>query len=200
MTEEMTDPEFIRRRRRGRLMLVGVAVVFIGPLIAAFLLYFGGNWSPQGSAEHGALILPPRLMPDSPLSGGREPAIRLRDKWTLLIVEPAACDESCRTVLYETRQLRRALGKDMDRVQRVWVLTDGHADAGFVSAEHPDLVVVDSDDPAEQALLEIIGPHTAGEAFLIDPHGNLMMRFPPGLSMRAIHTDLKRLLKVSQIG
>ncbi len=195
----MTNEEFIRKRHRGRLMLVGVAIVFLGPLIAAFVLYFGGGWSPQGSAEHGALILPPRLMPDDPLNS-RQPATRLRDKWTLLIVEPAACDESCRKALYETRQLRRALGKDMDRVQRVWVLTHGHADTGFVNTEHPDLVVVDSDDSAGSSLLDVIGPHTAGEVFLIDPHGNLMMRFPPGLGMRAIHTDLKRLLKVSQIG
>ena len=195
----MTDTQFLRRRRRGRIMLILVALVFLGPLFAAFALYFGGGWSPQGSAEHGVLIQPPRPLPDTALDD-RQVAARFRDKWTLLIVEPAACGEECRKALYETRQLRRALGKDMDRVQRVWILTKGHADAGFVTAEHPDLVVVDSGRAAGMQLLDPIGAHVSGEVFLVDPHGNLMMRFPPGLGMRAIHTDLKRLLKVSRIG
>ncbi len=195
----MTDEEFTSRRRRGRLMLVGVAVVFLGPLVAAFLLYFGSGWSPKGSAEHGVLILPARPMPDIALSS-EDATVRLRDRWTLLIVEPAACDEHCREALYETRQLRRALGKEMDRVQRVWISTGGQADSGFVGSEHPDLVVVDGARPVVAKLIAVIGSHTAGEIFLVDPHGNLMMRFPPGTGMRAIHTDLKRLLKVSRIG
>lgn len=201
MTTASNDPEFIRRRNRGRLQLLLLAAIFLGPLALAFALYYGNLWTPESTAEHGVLIEPPRRLP-ADLLGGSDAAADTGfvDHWTLLVMEPAACDEACRQVLYETRQLRRALGREIDRVRRVWVPAGGEVDRGFLATEHPDLEVVAVSTPRNRQLRELIGSARPGEVFLIDPLGNLMMRFPPGLSMRAMHTDLKRLLRVSRIG
>lgn len=197
----MSDEEFIRRRNRGRLMLILVAAVFLGPLALAFGLYYSGIWSPTGSAENGILITPARPLPDVQLDAAPGGASgHLHEVWTLVIAETGDCPESCRRALFETRQLRRSLGKEATRVQRVWVITGGDADKAFITAEHPEILLLDGQDERGQLLLAAMAEHAPGEVFLVDPHGNLMMSFPPGLGMRGIYNDLKRLLKVSRIG
>lgn len=184
--------------RRGRLQLLAVAAIFIGPLIAAFLLYYGGIWKPAAQAVNGVLIDPP--VPLTTLSGPSNEATRLfRDVWSLLVVAPGNCSPACRDALYETRQLRRALGKDSQRVQRVWLVDGGTPDLEFLRAEHPQLLIIDGRKEGA-GLLAAIDTRAEVGIFLIDPHGNLIMRFPPELGMRGMHTDIKRLLKVSRIG
>lgn len=199
MTTALTDEEFIRRRNRGRWTLVLLAVIFLGPLALAFLLYYGDVWKPAGSAIHGQLIEPARPLPTEPLTDAPG-APRLEGLWSLLVIEPAACDEICQSALVETRQVRRALGSERERVQRIWIVTAGAVDAQAVANEHPLLGVVAADTPAPARVVEMIGPSKPGEVLVVDPLGNLMMRFPPGTSMRAMHTDLKKLLKISRIG
>ena len=199
MTDASTDEEFIRQRNRGRRILILMALVFLGPLAAAFALYYGDIWKPTGMAVNGLLIEPPRPLPTESLVTGAD-VPRFQDLWTLLIVAPGECKEVCRKALVESRQVRRALGKERDRVQRVWLVSEGIADPRFVAEEHPYLAIVPASEPRLTAVLEIIGEVAPGEVLVVDPLGNLMMRFPPGTSMRAMDTDLKKLLKISRIG
>ena len=199
MNTASRDEEFIRQRNRGRRILVLMAFVFLGPLAVAFALYYGDIWKPTGMAVNGLLIEPPRPLPtDSLITGADEP--RFRDLWTLVMVEPGDCDEVCRKALVESRQVRRALGKERDRVQRVWLVSEGTADARFLAEEHPYLATVPANEPRLAPVLAIIGEVAPGEVLVVDPLGNLMMRFPPGTTMRAMDTDLKKLLKISRIG
>jgi hypothetical protein len=199
MNRATTDDEFIRQRNRGRRTLILLAFVFFGPLAAAFALYYGGIWKPTGMAVNGQLIEPPRPLPtDSLISGAQEP--RFRDVWSLVIVAPGECEEACKKALVESRQVRRALGKERDRVQRIWLVSEGAADARFVTEQHPYLATVPAGEPRLPTVLEIIGEVAPGEVLVVDPLGNLMMRFPPGTTMRAMDTDLKKLLKISRIG
>lgn len=197
-TMSATDQEFLRRRNRGRWMLILLALLFIGPLLLAFALYYGDIWRPAGMAVHGTLIEPPRPLPELSLTPGGD--TRLQGRWTLLLVAPGDCPQTCRTALYETRQMRRALGKELDRVQRLWISEGQPPAAAFLAEEHPDLAVMPPDQPGHDELLSLIGPTAPGEVLVVDPHGNLMMRFAPDTTMRAMHTDMKRLLKVSRIG
>lgn len=183
---------------KGRLQLIGLAVLFIGPVALAFWLYYGSDWRPEGQAVHGKLISPPLELPNNPLLQAGEP--RLRDVWSLIVVAPADCGEPCRKALYETRQFRRALGRDRDRVQRVWIAEHGVPDADFLAAEHPDLLVVDSKASVGTDLVSRIDPNSEVDIYVVDPFGNLMMRFPADLGMRGMHTDMKKLLKLSKIG
>ena len=188
----------VEDRNKGRLKLVLVALVFLGPLVLSFTLYYLGDWRPQGSTQNGEL-LPPVPLSDAPLlAAGEGP--RLRGKWTMIYADEGSCAEACQKTLYETRQIRRSLGKEMSRVQRVFVVTTGAPDAEFLASEHPMLVVAATDTTARQDLLNAIGKFQPGDIFLVDPIGNLMMRFPQGTEMKAIKEDLVHLLKVSRIG
>jgi hypothetical protein len=193
----MTDPT-----GKGRRQLILLASVFLGPLLIAFVFYYGGiGWRPINSTENGQLITPPRLLPDiALLPNANTESPGFRGKWSLIIFGDGACDANCQTRLYETRQVRKALSRDRDRVQRVFCVTGGMLDAEFVRNEHPGLVVIKTDAPVASALLEAAHDREPGDVFLVDPIGNLIMRFPRDTDMKGIHTDLKHLLKLSRIG
>ena len=195
------------RGRRGLLML---AALFLLPLGAAFLLYYGTpHWRPRGRANQGELIDPPRALPELAVagSGGERLAYDpLRGRWTLLYIADDHCDTRCRNALYLTRQTRIALNQDADRVRRLLLAAGACCAAHELGAPHPDLVVARL--PAEQvALLVRVMPATddaplahAGYIYVIDPLGNLILRYAPGAPDRALLDDLKRLLRFSHIG
>ncbi len=189
-------------RRKGRLTLLLLAVAFLGPMVVALALYGTGfQWRPAGTTQHGVFYQPARPLPDVTMALPGEPdaSAVLRGKWTLIYAGPGACDATCRLALVEMRLVRRALGRDMDRVQRLFLVTEGRADAGFLAVDHPGLGVL-AGDPGVSALTGIIGPRGPGDIYLADPLGNLVMRYPVGTGMKGIHDDLKHLLKISTIG
>jgi hypothetical protein len=189
-------------RRKGRRTLLLLAAVFLGPMAVAVVLYFTGyQWRPKGTTEHGVLYQPPRPLPElrMALPGEQRESTALRGKWTLLYIGPGDCAADCREALLVMRQVRRALGRDLDRVQRLYLVTGGVADAQFLGTEHPGIGIV-TDSVAVQAVSRIIDGVQSGDVFLADPLGNLVMRYPVGTGMQGMHADLERLLKVSTIG
>jgi cytochrome oxidase Cu insertion factor (SCO1/SenC/PrrC family) len=198
--------------RRQRRLLIGLALMFFAPLGIAFYLYYGhGAWHPGGRVNAGDLIEPPRPLPSLALplqSSGETEADFLRRKWTLLYVQRGPCAERCRTRLYETRQVRLALDRDMDRVQRVFIADGDCCDFQFLHGQHPDLIAVRM-SPAAAPLLALLprratgnesGDANAQRIYLIDPLGNLMMSYAPGAKPKGLLEDMKRLLRLSQIG
>jgi hypothetical protein len=183
-------------RHKGRRTLVLLALVFLGPLAVAMAIWYSGfAWRPAATTEHGILLQPPPRLPDHELA----PAGRLDGRWSMIYVGAAECDEHCRQALVTMRQVRRALGKDMDRVQRVFCATGGTPDPEFLQREHPGLLVV-NDAVTGHGMAATIGRYATGDIFLADPLRNLVLHYPAGTSMKDIHTDLQRLLKVSRIG
>ena len=198
----MTDGTTNRRRSRWQLLLL--FVLFFGPLAMAWVLYYGsGDWRPEGRSNHGVLIEPPTPLPETALAliDGRstEPDV-LRHVWTLLYIDGGVCAEACREALYRSRQVRIALGKEIDRVQRLYLYSGDKTD---LAGEHPDLIVADAESSGG---LELVAAFPANEPpdgeniDLVDPLGNLMMRFPLDDDARDIFLDLKKLLKLSRIG
>jgi hypothetical protein len=195
-------------RRQGRL-LVGLALIFFGPLGVSFYLYYGhGSWHPGGRVNAGDLIVPPRPLPSLALplqSSGETASEFLRRKWTLLYVQRGPCAEPCRTSLYQTRQVRLALDRDMDRVQRVFIADGDCCDFKFLHEQHPDLIAIRL-APAAAPLLALLphrgpgGDATAEPVYLIDPLGNLMMFYAPDAKPKGMLEDMKRLLRLSHIG
>jgi hypothetical protein len=162
--------------------LLWVALVCAAPLVlgtAAYLL----RWSPGTPSNYGELLTP---TPVAELEA-------LRGKWVLVMFAAAACDARCEQKLYYMRQVRRAQGKDMSRVERLWVITDGAR-------------------PREEILPGIEGTRFAGlsekefpgkavdHIYLVDPLGNLMMRFPRDPDPSRMIKDLQRLLRYSRFG
>ncbi|MEZ5564143.1 MAG: SCO family protein [Gammaproteobacteria bacterium] len=193
----MTNPP-----RKSRLVLVLMSLLFFGPLMVAIGIYYGGDgqWRPSGTVAHGILLSPPPSLPagEMELSGGT--TTDFYTKWSLLYVGDGDCDSVCKEALYQTRQVRRALGKEMSRVQRLFVSTGKAPDAGFLAANQPDLLVIADGVPARDRVLAALGTYAAGDVYIADPLGNLILRFPAGTSMKNMHADLQLLLKASQIG
>lgn len=202
------------QQARGRRKLLMLAGVFLGPVAFAFVVYYGFDWRPAGVTQHGELLQPPALLPDVALvvetgvdervsdSGdGERGAIvpRLRRKWSLIVVAEDGCPDACQAALYETRQVRKALSRERDRTQRV-LLIGGEFDRATLAQQHPDLIIVTTDSPVADELAATTGALDMNFIYLADPLGNLMMRFPRDTGMKGIHTDLKKLLKLSRIG
>jgi hypothetical protein len=194
--------------RRQQRLLIGLALMFFAPLGLAFYLYYGrGAWHPAGRVNAGDLIEPPRPMPSLALplqSFGETAPDFLRRKWTLLYVERGPCAERCRTALYETRQVRLALDRDMDRVQRVFIADGDCCDFQFLSRQHPDLLAIRM-SPAAAPLLALLPRRGTGDAqargiYMIDPLGNLLMSYAPDAKPKGMLEDMKRLLRLSHIG
>ena len=205
MSERTSDHD--RRQRR---ILIGLALFFFAPLAVSFFLYYGsGGWRPGRRVNHGDLITPARPLPEVVLSlahvAGRTQPDFLKKKWTLLYWGAGSCSARCRTSLYDTRQVRIALNRDMDRVQRVFIATGECCDWSYLDREHPDLVTVHATPGAEPLLsllpsVDGIDPASADRVYLIDPLGNLLMSYAPDAQPKGMLQDLKRLLGLSQVG
>jgi cytochrome oxidase Cu insertion factor (SCO1/SenC/PrrC family) len=194
------DPELHRRNFRTVFALAGL---FLVPLLVSFWLYYGLHWRPQGTANHGELIVPARPLPDVTLpdASGVPASHIFSGKWTLVYVGDGACDADCRATLFFMRQTRLSLNTDMTRVQRVFLTTADCCDRAYLAAEHPGLRVLDASSAAAQPLLALFAP--AGRAqglYIVDPLGNLMMRYDARQPPKGLLEDLKRLLQLSQIG
>lgn len=189
-------------RRRSQLWLL--IVLFFAPLAVAFLLYYGtSGWRPAGSTNHGQLINPPRPLPQLALTSSAGASLDSglwRGKWTLVYIGDGQCDTVCRDALFLTRQTRLALGDDMTRVQRVFMVTANCCDRTYLQTEHPDLTEIRADDAAGQQLLAAFPAPDGGHIYVVDPLGNLMMSHAPDAHSRGLLEDLKKLLKLSHIG
>lgn len=201
-------------RGRGRRKLLLLIFLFSAPVISAYALYFWApqNLQPEGRTNRGHLVAPARPLEKlslHALDGQRLDETLFSQKWTLLLIGPSACDEACTKVLYDTRQVRTALGKNTLRVQRVYVATDrGRVEdlQALVAREHPDLKLA----VAEGA--EIYGIDrqfstdgrsplkNASDIYLLDPHGNWLMYYTPQDPAGGMLKDLKKLLRLSNIG
>ena len=182
--------------RSRRIMLLLIAL-FLLPLAAAFILYYGVGWRPSGTTNHGELLQPLRQLPP-----GSE---ALRDKWALIHVADGACDGDCREALVFARQTRLSLGKDLTRINWALLATRNCCDLAYLDAEHMGIKVFDVSEPQQlAALMATLPPLSPQELshslFVVDPLGNLVLRYDVRESPRGLLEDLKKLLKLSHIG
>jgi hypothetical protein len=186
-------------RPRGRLTLLLIALIFLGPLaFAAWLYYSGDTLQPEGRANHGVLLEPitslPEAVPGSAMYGLEG------NLWKLVYVHTSACEDDCRNGLYTIRQIRLMLGREMDRVERVFLHGDAPLDTLYIQAEHEGLAAL-GETPLADFLVNRIPPDVPPNGyFLVDPLGNLVLYFPPGINPRDMVSDIKRLLRLSRIG
>ena len=185
------------KRTKGRLQFLLIAAIFFGPLLfAAWMYYSGDALRPESRSNHGTLLEPIVNLLDA------VPESRIHDDraWRLLYAEDGECGESCRKALYTLRQTRLMLGKEMDRIVRVFLHGEQAPDTLLGAEEHQGLKSLH--DPALRAVLDDKRPDSlpAGGFYLIDPHANLVLYFSPDIKPRDMVDDIKRLLKLSRIG
>lgn len=192
-----------KQKRAGRGKLLLVLAVCASPLIASYFTYY--VIKPSSRTNYGTL-LDPRNYPmptlaSSALDGSRLSLQDYKGKWLMVQVNDADCQAACQKKLHDMRQLRLAQGKEMDRIERVWLITDDQPLETMLLREYDGMrhLRVPLQDlqawlPAEQGTL------VSDHIYLIDPLGNLMMRYPKDADPNKIKKDLVKLLKASAIG
>ena len=191
------------RRRAGRWKMLAVVAVCAAPLIASYLTYY--VIKPQSRTNYGALI-DPRQYPIPPLGSSAldGAAARLEDykgKWIMLQVDRGDCAEDCRKKLLTMRQLRLMQGKEMDRIERVWLVTDKAPVETMLLREYDGTDILRADAARLKAWLPVdAGTSAEDHIYLIDPLGNLMMRFPKDPDPNKMKKDISKLLRASSIG
>ncbi len=156
------------------------------PVVLGTLAYVFG-WGVGKPASYGELIAPRAL------SG--PPFGQLRGKWLLVSFDSAACDARCEKKLYYLRQVRRAQGTEMERVERLWVVTDS-------AVPRKDLfpAIEGTYVAADRRIVPQFPGNVVEHIYLVDPLGNLMLRFPPDPDPSRMIKDLQQLLRYSRIG
>lgn len=179
-------------RARNLRTLGALAALFLLPLAVAFFAYYGTSWRPAARVNHGVLITPVLALPA--LS-------EFRGHWSLVYVGDGVCDADCRRTLYVMRQTRLGLNNEMTRVERVFLVTGNCCARQFLAREHPGLKVLEASGAPGAALLqEFPAEGRAYSLYIVDPLGNLMMSYDARQNPHGLLEDLKKLLRLSNIG
>ena len=194
MNPAITLPEVSpSRRRRGRLQLIMLLAVVIGPMILASAMYQWRFWVPETRSYHGELIGNGQTRADLGVSGAQEV------RWQLLVTVPGACDADCKQLVFLARQIHIGLNRDTARASHALASTQPLADDydALLRREFPQLSRY-SLEP--QVYAETAGKAEGAQLWIVDPHGNLVLRYDSRSKGKAILNDLRHLLKISQIG
>jgi peroxiredoxin len=196
------QPADARKIRLARLKLALILLACAAPVIASYFTYYVIR--PEGRINYADLIEPQRPsggLAVRSLAGETEALSQLRGKWLLITAAPADCPGDCADRLYQMRQVRLMTGRERERVVRVWLVTDQNTPSAALLAEHEGLEVRRVDPQAFASLFPAgEGSTTDRHVFIVDPAGNLMMRFPQGADPARMKKDLSKLLRASRIG
>ena len=179
-------------RRRGRLQLVLILLLTVGPMVLATGMYKLKFWLPESRSYHGELLG----------NGQSRAALGVtadEQRWQLLVTAPQGCAADCQQLVYLARQLQIGLGRDASRASHgLAVAQPVSADyAARLQLEYPQLQRYTLDLPTYTQGAEGNG---AAQLWIIDPHGNLVLRYGPGVVGKDVLNDLRLLLKLSNIG
>ena len=182
--------------------MLAVLLACAAPVIASYFTYYVIR--PEGRRNFGELVQPQRPVPDVAtvaLDGSSGTLRALKGQWLLVSVAGGACEKACQDNLYLQRQLRESLGKEKDRLDWVWLVSD---DARIPDTLRPALgqatVVRVPADALAQWLQPAAGAQLPDHLYVVDPMGHWMMRFPPHLDKATASkakTDLLRLMRAS---
>jgi hypothetical protein len=200
-----TGPEradFERRRRSGRRQAMLVMAICAAPVIAAWLAFFV---FPPGKLMNYGELIEARSLPDTalPLLDGKPFRLsEMKGRWVMLQVDSGTCPEACQIKLYQMRQVRLTQGREMERIERVWLIDDAaQLDTTVMRAFDGTRMVRAAGSPLlGQFPVPSPGGLRRDHIYLVDPLGNLMMRFPKDADPSRIKKDIERLLRVSRVG
>jgi hypothetical protein len=193
-----------QRRTGGRFTALLVLLACAAPVLVSYFTYY--VWRPSTRNNYAELIQPTRGIPEDlvlhSLDGTPVASASLKGQWLLVVVAGGACDRRCEDHLYAQRQLREMTGRERERVERLWLITD---DAplrepiaqALAAGDAPATVLRVSRDALERWLQPAAGQALEDHLYLVDPMGEWMMRPPAQLDPKRFHKDMERLLRAS---
>ncbi len=194
--------EAARRTTQGRLKMLLVLLVCAAPVVASYLTYFVIR--PEGRTNYSELVLPTRPLPDLPLTdlnGTPVKAATLKGQWLLVVVSGGACDAVCEKLLWVQRQLRETLGRDKDRLDKVWLITDRATPRPQILQAIAGVAPATVLHVPEAALALWLAPAKGGalqqHMVIVDPMGEWMMRVPADPDPSRLKRDIEKLLRAS---
>lgn len=198
------SPAQVKRGRRMALLLFAVG---FGPMILATVMYYTGWLNPTGHSNHGALVQPPFPVAELQLRGADGSPLAERfgpelaePEWMMMVVA-SECGAACEDLLYRTRQVNIALGKNANRVNRsAWVGGMSEDLAQRWPNEYSSMEQLTLSGGAEPSWPVGVAPGQQPKILVVDPFGNIIMQYGSEHTGKEMLEDLKHLLKLSQIG
>jgi hypothetical protein len=192
-----------RRTWSGRAQAILILLVCMAPVVASYWVFYVAR--PDGSgAAYGTLIQPTVAIPDvtaTDLQGASVSLRSLKGQWLLVTVGPATCNAGCEQRMLLQRQLREMLGRERERVDKVWLITDDTAPSPALRqalAAPPPVTALRLSRSVVQGWLKPAAGHALDEhLYVVDPMGEWMMRVPASPDPAKVRRDLERLLRAS---
>jgi len=184
---------------RSRLILLGVALVFIIPILVSwYLVFFSDFKKGDGGTQKGELISPVIPLGEPEVFNLKSKTIEsINGKWTLLFFVENECNQLCEDKLYQLRQIRLALGKDRDKVDRLLVSKNKQQWSQYTNSFNGQKYI----DPTSRdynRLIKKLNDYAGLDlkaTYLIDPYGFLMMKYPQDDNPMGTIKDIERLIK-----
>lgn len=183
----------------GKKTLILIALVCVLPLVASYTLYY--FWRPDSTVNYGQLLTPVPLPQESLLTVQEKPfeLSSLKGRWTLVLAHGGACGAQCEQSLYYIRQVRKAQGEHQDRIERVWLVSDSVMPQPKLIEAIEGMHVVKAAGSATLAAV-LRDPAHPSAIYLVDPLGQVMMRYPDQPDPKRMIKDFQRLMKYSRLG
>ena len=179
-------------RRKGRWQLILILMMVIGPMALATFMYKLQFWVPDSRSYHGELIGNGQTRADIGVQAQE-------DRWQMLVTAPKDCALDCQQLVYLARQIQIGLGRDASRASHALAAAQpltSEYDAKL-TREYPQLQRYPLD---LSTFSHSNGDKTTPQLWIIDPHGNLVLRYDPSVKGKDLLNDLRHLLKLSNIG
>ena len=188
----MSEAKTPASRRRGRVQLLLIVLGVIGPMILATGMYKLQFWVPDGRSYHGELLGNGQTRADLGVQADVE-------RWQILVTAPKDCAVDCQQLVYLARQIQIGLGRDASRATHALAAAQPlNSDyQAKLSVEYPQLQRYPLD---VSQLSKTAGDKGTPQLWIIDPHGNLVLRYDPTVKGKDLLNDLRHLLKLSNIG
>ncbi len=200
-------------KSRSKTPMVIIFLLSLAPVLAAVLVYFNPQLRPEGSNNYGQLVEPQRPMPApadlalTTLDGKPFDLNSLKGKWLLVAADGAACPDSCARKLFILRNSHASQGKNVERLARVWFITDDAPVPEKVLEAYKGTNMVRVSPEQLQKFLTTMGVQAATPAdalaqpmWIIDPNGNLIMQYPAEAEPEKVRKDISKLVYNSRIG
>lgn len=180
------------QRRRGRWQLLLIVAMVIGPMILATGMYKLQFWVPDSRTYHGEMIGNGQSRADLGVQADEA-------RWQLLVTAPRDCAVDCQQLVYLARQIQIALGRDASRASHALAAAQPLSEeyAARLQREYPQLQRYPLDPSASAKGTDALG---APQLWIVDPHGNLVLRYDARVKGKDLLNDLRHLLKLSNIG
>lgn len=196
------------QKKKNQRTIIILALMTLIPFSFAWYLTTDPDFRP-GATNKGQLIIPIITTERSQFTGidqfSKNNIDELKGHWVMLNIIPnRPCNQVCVDAIHATKQIRLMLNKGLTRTRRAVIVMSGEQRADYQPwwSEDDRLLKIKPDSALAEKIKRLLSAEgiVEGQLILMDPLGNLMMQYQSGFDPYDVKRDLKKLLRISQIG